>query len=88
PTVNTINQTAALAAFWTSKIPGCFLAGPRSPARTLVTPRHRSASKSFYDIIHDPLEGKREICELNPDCDELADHIGFHEAYRRYYGPV
>uniref|UniRef100_A0A8C4YDL7 Osteocalcin n=1 Tax=Gopherus evgoodei TaxID=1825980 RepID=A0A8C4YDL7_9SAUR len=42
----------------------------------------------FYDLIHDPLEGKREICELNPDCDELADHIGFQEAYRRYYGPV
>uniref|UniRef100_A0A8C3INP8 Osteocalcin n=1 Tax=Chrysemys picta bellii TaxID=8478 RepID=A0A8C3INP8_CHRPI len=42
----------------------------------------------FYDLIHDPLEGKREICELNPDCDELADHIGFQEAYRRYYGPI
>ncbi|XP_038239167.1 osteocalcin [Dermochelys coriacea] len=41
----------------------------------------------FYDII-DPLEGKREICELTPDCDELADHIGFQEAYRRYYGAV
>nr|P84351.1 RecName: Full=Osteocalcin; AltName: Full=Bone Gla protein; Short=BGP; AltName: Full=Gamma-carboxyglutamic acid-containing protein [Homo sapiens neanderthalensis] len=24
----------------------------------------------------------REVCELNPDCDELADHIGFQEAYR------
>ncbi|XP_065276690.1 osteocalcin [Emys orbicularis] len=42
----------------------------------------------FYELIHDPLEGKREICELNPDCDELADHIGFQEAYRRYYGPI
>ncbi|MXQ95928.1 hypothetical protein E5288_WYG015194 [Bos mutus] len=36
----------------------------------------------------DPLEPKREVCELNPDCDELADHIGFQEAYRRFYGPV
>uniref|UniRef100_A0A8B9VHN3 Osteocalcin n=1 Tax=Anas zonorhyncha TaxID=75864 RepID=A0A8B9VHN3_9AVES len=35
-----------------------------------------------------PLEAKREVCELNPDCDELADHIGFQEAYRRFYGPV
>ncbi|XP_004714752.1 osteocalcin [Echinops telfairi] len=36
----------------------------------------------------DPLEPKREVCELNPDCDELADHIGFQEAYQRFYGPV
>lgn len=34
----------------------------------------------------DPLESKREVCELNPDCDELADHIGFQEAYWRFYG--
>ncbi|XP_007946800.1 osteocalcin [Orycteropus afer afer] len=34
----------------------------------------------------DPLESKREVCELSPDCDELADHIGFEEAYRRFYG--
>lgn len=34
----------------------------------------------------DPLEPKREVCELNPDCDELADHIGFQEAYQRFYG--
>uniref|UniRef100_A0A2I3RW38 Osteocalcin n=1 Tax=Pan troglodytes TaxID=9598 RepID=A0A2I3RW38_PANTR len=36
----------------------------------------------------DTLEPRREVCELNPDCDELADHIGFQEAYRRFYGPV
>uniref|UniRef100_A0A803XNS7 Osteocalcin n=1 Tax=Meleagris gallopavo TaxID=9103 RepID=A0A803XNS7_MELGA len=36
----------------------------------------------------DPLEAKREVCELSPDCDELADQIGFQEAYRRFYGPV
>ncbi|ELW59856.1 osteocalcin [Tupaia chinensis] len=34
----------------------------------------------------DPLEPKREMCELSADCDELADHIGFAEAYRRFYG--
>ncbi|XP_006174620.2 osteocalcin [Camelus dromedarius] len=34
----------------------------------------------------DPLEPKREVCELNPDCDELADQMGFQEAYRRFYG--
>ncbi|XP_074020716.1 osteocalcin [Numenius arquata] len=38
--------------------------------------------------VRDPLEAKREVCEVNPDCDELADHIGFQEAYRRFYGPV
>ncbi|XP_053560598.1 osteocalcin [Bombina bombina] len=38
--------------------------------------------------VRSPLEAKREVCELNPDCDELADHIGFQEAYRRFYGPV
>ncbi|NXU51102.1 OSTCN protein, partial [Turnix velox] len=35
-----------------------------------------------------PLEAQREVCEVNPDCDELADHIGFQEAYRRFYGTV
>ncbi|KAE8588720.1 hypothetical protein XENTR_v10022710 [Xenopus tropicalis] len=38
--------------------------------------------------VTSPLESQREVCELNPDCDELADHIGFQEAYRRFYGPV
>ncbi|XP_030042792.1 osteocalcin [Microcaecilia unicolor] len=36
----------------------------------------------------DPLEPYREVCELSPDCDELADQIGFEEAYRRFYGPL
>uniref|UniRef100_A0A670ZLL1 Osteocalcin n=1 Tax=Pseudonaja textilis TaxID=8673 RepID=A0A670ZLL1_PSETE len=35
-----------------------------------------------------PLEAQREVCELSPACDELADHIGFQEAYRQFYGPV
>ncbi|XP_074895639.1 osteocalcin isoform X1 [Buteo buteo] len=43
---------------------------------------------SVYGAVRDPLEAKREVCEFNPDCDELADHIGFQEAYRRFYGPV
>lgn len=34
----------------------------------------------------DPLEPKREVCEFNPNCDELADHIGFQDAYNRFYG--
>ncbi|XP_063173073.1 osteocalcin [Candoia aspera] len=36
----------------------------------------------------DPLEAQREVCELSPTCDELADQIGFQEAYRQFYGPV
>ncbi|NWU24429.1 OSTCN protein, partial [Dyaphorophyia castanea] len=43
---------------------------------------------SVYGAPQDPLEAKREVCELNPDCDELADQIGLQEAYRRYYGLV
>ncbi|XP_030329702.1 osteocalcin isoform X2 [Strigops habroptila] len=43
---------------------------------------------SVYGVVRDPLEAKREVCEFNPDCDELADQIGFQEAYRRYYGLV
>ncbi|NXW23308.1 OSTCN protein, partial [Circaetus pectoralis] len=43
---------------------------------------------SIYGAVRDPLEAKREVCEFNPDCDELADHIGFQEAYQRFYGPV
>ncbi|KAG8520027.1 Osteocalcin, partial [Galemys pyrenaicus] len=34
----------------------------------------------------DPLEPMREVCEFNPDCDELADHIGIQDAYKRFYG--
>ncbi|XP_006895972.1 PREDICTED: osteocalcin [Elephantulus edwardii] len=34
----------------------------------------------------DPMEPLREVCELNPDCDELADQIGFQNAYQRFYG--
>nr|XP_004667161.2 osteocalcin [Jaculus jaculus] len=36
--------------------------------------------------VPDPLEPQREVCELNPNCDELADHIGFQDAYQRFYG--
>ncbi|XP_065516209.1 osteocalcin isoform X2 [Lathamus discolor] len=50
--------------------------------------RHKRnyAYDSAYGAVRDPLEAKREVCEFNPSCDELADLIGFQEAYRRYYG--
>lgn len=34
----------------------------------------------------DPLEPTREVCELDPICDELAEQIGLQEAYNRIYG--
>lgn len=34
----------------------------------------------------DPLEPTRELCELNPVCDELAEQIGLESAYKRTYG--
>ncbi|KAG8548900.1 hypothetical protein GDO81_023640 [Engystomops pustulosus] len=52
-------------------------------------PRRSNLHNLVYAApVRSPLEAKREVCELNPDCDELADHIGFQEAYRRFYGPV
>ncbi|NXY91021.1 OSTCN protein, partial [Alcedo cyanopectus] len=50
--------------------------------------RNVAYGSSVQGVVRDPLEAHREVCELNPDCDELADHIGFQEAYRRFYGPV
>ncbi|XP_040268180.1 osteocalcin [Bufo bufo] len=54
---------------------------------------NRQRSSNLHNVLYrapvrSPLEAKREVCELNPDCDELADHIGFQEAYKRFYGPV
>ncbi|XP_041253147.1 osteocalcin [Onychostruthus taczanowskii] len=50
--------------------------------------RNYGYGSSASGAPRDPLEAKREVCELNPDCDELADQIGLQEAYRRYYGLV
>ncbi|XP_075463945.1 osteocalcin [Ascaphus truei] len=50
--------------------------------------RNNLHNRLYSQAVISPLESKREVCELNPDCDELADHIGFHEAYRRFYGAV
>ncbi|NWU84412.1 OSTCN protein, partial [Onychorhynchus coronatus] len=50
--------------------------------------RNYGYGSSVYAAPPDPWEAKREVCELNPDCDELADQVGLQEAYRRYYGFV
>ncbi|KAM6039319.1 osteocalcin [Chlamydotis macqueenii] len=60
----------------------------RASAELVRRHRRNYAYDSVYGAVRDPLEAKREVCEFNPDCDELADHIGFQEAYRRFYGPV
>uniref|UniRef100_A0A8B9QIF0 Osteocalcin n=1 Tax=Apteryx owenii TaxID=8824 RepID=A0A8B9QIF0_APTOW len=60
----------------------------RASAELVRRHKRNFAVGSSYGAAPDPLEAKREVCELNPDCDELADHIGFQEAYRRFYGPV
>lgn len=64
--------------------PGCLLPLPNP----LCVPSSVPSSVYGAAPAWNPLEAKREVCELNPDCDELADHIGFQEAYRRFYGPV
>ncbi|XP_032090233.1 osteocalcin [Thamnophis elegans] len=46
------------------------------------------AAGAAPQVAVNPLEAQREVCELSPACDELADHIGFQEAYRQFYGPV
>ncbi|KAJ7307555.1 hypothetical protein JRQ81_009580 [Phrynocephalus forsythii] len=60
-----------------------------------VVKRHKRNYGRLYNVLAaapavtpDPLEPYREVCELIPGCDELADQIGFREAYQRYYGPI
>ncbi|XP_041577087.2 osteocalcin isoform X2 [Taeniopygia guttata] len=60
----------------------------RASAELVQRQKRNSGSGSVSGAPWDPLEAKREVCELNPDCDELADQIGLQEAYRRYYGLV
>lgn len=60
----------------------------RASAEVVQRQKRNYGYDSVYGVPRDPLEAKREVCELNPDCDELADQIGFQEAYRRYYGLV
>ncbi|XP_051497118.1 osteocalcin [Apus apus] len=59
-------------------------------ASSAMVRRHKRSYiyDSVYGAARDPLEAKREVCELSPDCDELADQIGFQAAYQRFYGPV
>ncbi|XP_015682269.1 osteocalcin [Protobothrops mucrosquamatus] len=70
---------------------GLCLARPGDAAHA----RSADGSPSGYDaagaapqVAVNPFEAQREVCELSPGCDELADQIGFQEAYRQFYGPI
>ncbi|XP_032938733.1 osteocalcin isoform X1 [Catharus ustulatus] len=69
-------------------VPAAFVSRRASAEVVQRQKRNYGYGSSVYGAPPDPLEAKREVCELNPDCDELADQIGFQEAYRRYYGLV
>ncbi|XP_051629036.1 osteocalcin isoform X2 [Manacus candei] len=60
----------------------------RASAQVVQRQKRNYGYGSVYAAPPDPLEAKREVCELNPDCDELADQVGLQEAYRHYYGFV
>ncbi|XP_075593286.1 osteocalcin isoform X2 [Balearica regulorum gibbericeps] len=70
-----------------ANVPAAFVS-KRASAEVVRRHKRNYIYDSVYGVVRDPLEAKREVCELNPSCDELADHIGFQEAYRRFYGPV
>ncbi|XP_053906613.1 osteocalcin [Cuculus canorus] len=71
-----------------SSVPAAFVSKRASAEVARRHKRNYIYDSSVSGAVRDPLEAKREVCELSPDCDELADHIGFQEAYRRFYGPV
>uniref|UniRef100_A0A8V5GP10 Osteocalcin n=1 Tax=Melopsittacus undulatus TaxID=13146 RepID=A0A8V5GP10_MELUD len=65
-------------------VPAAFVS-KRASAEMRRHKRNYVYDSGAYGAVRDPLEAKREVCEFNPACDELADHIGFQEAFRRYY---
>uniref|UniRef100_H0YZW6 Osteocalcin n=1 Tax=Taeniopygia guttata TaxID=59729 RepID=H0YZW6_TAEGU len=69
-------------------VPAAFVSRRASAELVQRQKRNSGSGSSVSGAPWDPLEAKREVCELNPDCDELADQIGLQEAYRRYYGLV
>ncbi|XP_030058972.1 osteocalcin [Microcaecilia unicolor] len=63
----------------------------RNTANSLVKKRQKR-SYGYYEWIHEqfksPMEMKKEQCEEYWPCDYLSRQVGFHQAYRRYFGPV
>ncbi|XP_075688573.1 osteocalcin isoform X2 [Rhinoderma darwinii] len=62
----------------------------RSSANAVVK-RHRRSYDYFerlFPRVKSPLEMKMEQCEEYRPCDQLSEWVGFHQAYRRYFGPV
>ncbi|XP_066450777.1 osteocalcin-like [Eleutherodactylus coqui] len=56
-----------------------------------VIKRHRRSYDYFerlFQHLKSPLEIKKEQCENYLPCDQLSEWVGFHQAYKKYFGPV
>ncbi|XP_030324271.1 osteocalcin [Calypte anna] len=68
--------------------PEAFISRRASAEAVLRQKRNYIQDGGTFGTGPDPLEVRREVCELNPSCDELGDRIGFPAAYQRFYGPL
>ncbi|KAM5148696.1 osteocalcin-like [Mantella aurantiaca] len=60
----------------------------KSSAHSLIK-RHKRAYdffERFYPRIKSPAEVKKEQCENYWPCDQLSEWVGFHQAYKMYFG--
>ncbi|XP_053107719.1 osteocalcin-like [Hemicordylus capensis] len=62
----------------------------RETANTFVRRQKRSYPyyERYYEMLKTPLEMKHEQCENYAPCDYYSEHVGFHTAYRYYFGSV
>uniref|UniRef100_A0A8D2KZB5 Gla domain-containing protein n=1 Tax=Varanus komodoensis TaxID=61221 RepID=A0A8D2KZB5_VARKO len=42
----------------------------------------------YYEMYKSPMELKKEQCESYIPCDYYSELVGFHAAYRRFFGNV
>uniref|UniRef100_A0A8C6YV90 Osteocalcin n=1 Tax=Nothoprocta perdicaria TaxID=30464 RepID=A0A8C6YV90_NOTPE len=71
---------------WGQGTRGGWFGGAQAWKGTPVRRRRSREEGAAAPAAPDPLEATREVCELSPDCDELADQIGLPAAYQRLYG--
>ncbi|XP_059418863.1 osteocalcin 2b-like [Carassius carassius] len=50
--------------------------------------RHRRAGAPAAKLSLQQLESLREVCEVNLDCEHMAETAGIIAAYTAYYGPI
>ncbi|XP_063794932.1 osteocalcin-like [Pseudophryne corroboree] len=62
----------------------------RNSANSVIKRHRRSYDyfERFFQRMKSPLELKKEQCENYWPCDQLSEWVGFHQAYRRYFGSV